>query len=144
MAESGTRSTIERVDDGNSPAKAARAWALLGYKQWGQDRWKKLNCQIQEIDTEVEKKQASFLSKIARFTIAALGSIVPGTGGSSQVLDDVHLALVKKRVRKRYPGLNAMFNYERVLSSLSSHPRFPRPTSEVTQNYQPVKHWDEF
>ena len=30
MAELGTRSTIERVDDGNSPPDVARAWALFG------------------------------------------------------------------------------------------------------------------
>lgn len=105
-------------------------------------RMKNLNSQIYQVDQEAEQAQASLFSKITRFIIATLGSTIPGTGGFGQVLEDAYMALVKKQVRERYTALNAIFEYERILSSLVSKAPASVFTSAFMQEYKPVMYWD--
>ena len=106
-------------------------------------RMSSLNRQIRQIDQEIEKEEASVLSRITRFLIATLGSVVPGTAGMGQILDDAHSALVRRRVKQSCPALNAVFEYERILSSLQSKREAPVSVSTVGNEYEAVEYWDQ-
>ncbi|MCK4818092.1 hypothetical protein KA005_20145, partial [bacterium] len=106
-------------------------------------RMKSLNTQIQNVDLEIEKAQAGLFSKITRFIIATLGSIIPGTAGFGQILEDAYMALVKKQVRNQYTAIGAVFEYERILSSLVLEPPVSVPKSFFLQEYKPIIYWDQ-
>lgn len=105
-------------------------------------RMKSLNTQIHHADLEIERAQTIFFSKITRFIIATIGSIIPGTAGFGQILDDAYMALVKKQVRNQYTALNAVFEYERILSSIATESRISVTDTAFTQEYKPVMYWD--
>jgi hypothetical protein len=106
-------------------------------------RMNTLNHQIKEIDQEMEKERASTFSKITRFIMATLGSILPGTGGIGQVLDDAHSALIKRHVRQNYPALTAVFEYERLLSAQKPKQSKPLSISLIGKEYESVEYWDQ-
>ena len=102
-----------------------------------------LNRQIEEIDIDVERNRSSFFSKIVRFIIATLGSIIPGTAGFSQVLDDVHANLIRRQVKERYPALRAVFEYESLVNTLELSGKPIAPISRILNEYKPVEYWDQ-
>jgi len=106
-------------------------------------RMNSLNHQIREIDQETEKEQISVFSRITRFIMATLGSIIPGTGGVGQILDEVHSALIKRHVRQNYPTLTAVFEYERLLNAQKPKQSKPLSISLIGKEYETVEYWDQ-
>lgn len=106
-------------------------------------RMETLNRQIKQVDLEIEKKHPSLSSRITRFLIATLGSAMPGSGGIGQILHEVHSAVIHKHVKTSYPGLSAVFEYERILSSIEVEPDSPISTSAIGSEYEAVEYWDQ-
>jgi len=128
---------INQLDDTEIPEFVQYFEDLL------RSRMSNINNQIRLVDYYMEHEKCKSSWKIFRAMILTIGSIAPGTGGLESLLECLYQKFIEDDVKKDYSNLKGLFEYERILNSLSLSKEPIPPVVNVSKPYIPISYWDE-
>lgn len=129
--------TINQLDDTEIPEFVQYFEDIL------RSRMSNINNQIRLVDNYIERKKCKSSWKILRAMILTIGSLVPGTGGLESLLEYIYQKFIGQEIKADYPNFSGLFEYERILNSLSLSKEPIPPVVSVSKPYIPISYWDE-